>query len=187
MAVKILMDPKTGEEYKVEVPDQSGNGDGQHQEQQPQPGNGSQPPFQRSPAAIEKQIQTFLFNEDKPEKLRNRFWALSQKLALTKISDENEYYRFKLRLENVLRVPFLANDMEVDRESLLDMELLDFDSKLDMARSVAFDDHATERELWTIYQQIMKQKIEQNPIQSQSSGSLLGSIAGRILGRGGRR
>jgi hypothetical protein len=83
----------------------------------------------------------------------------------------------------VLRVPFLDNDPE--DLTLLDLELIDLDSKLDLARSQTDDDHASLLELLTTLQQIARMKQETHPVASQSAG-LMGAIAGRILGRGRR-
>jgi len=186
MSIKVLMDPQTGEQYQVEVPDDAGSagsdGDG-HQPQPQQQQAGDQGALRRTQPMSERQIETLLANKDKPKGIREKYWGLGPKLAVTKISDPAEYYRFKLRVENALRVPFLAND--ADDESLLDLELIDLDAKLDLARSQTDDTHASFLELLTTLQQIARMKQENHPIPGQSSG-IMGAIASRILGRGRR-
>lgn len=188
MTTKILVDPNTGTQYQVDIPEETGtDGDGQTAPQTPEipAGAGGGSIFHRNTQAIEKQLEVFLTNTDKPDTLKKTFWALGTTLALTKITDPMAHFRLKLGLENVLRAPYLSNDEKADTD-ILTMDLLDFDAKLNMSRSVAYDDHPTERELWVMFQNVMKQHIEQTPIQAQSSGSILGSIANRLLGRGRR-
>jgi len=180
MPVKVLVDPVTGEQFQVEIPETGGNGDGTQSEQQQ-----SQQPstFHRNQPMGERQIETLFANKERPKEIKEKYWGLGPKLAVTKITDSQEYYRFKLRVENVLRVQFLDND--ADDMSLLDMELMDLDAKLDLARSQTDDYHASLLELVTTLQQTQRQHIDNHPVAGQSSG-LIGAIAGRILGRGRR-
>ncbi len=182
MAVKVLIDPSTGEQFQVEVPESSGNGDGSGSGPAPQ----AEPErFHRSPQLSERQMKVLLANDGKPSPILEKYWGLGPKLAVTKITDDMEYYRFRLRVENALRTPFLQNDKNVDNTTLLDLELMDLDAKLDLARSQTDDDHASLLELLTVLNQTVRAKQENHPIPGQSSG-IMGAIASRILGRGRR-
>lgn len=185
MSIKTLVDPNTGEQFQVEVPDGSGNGDsnGSGSQQQTSPEEVGR--FQRTHNLSERQMKVLLANDEKPDRILEKYWGLGPKLAVTKITDEMEYYRFKLRVENALRVPFLQNDKSVDSTTLLDLELMDLDAKLDLARSQTDDDHASFLELLTVLNQTVRAKQENHPIPGQSSG-IMGAIASRILGRGRR-
>lgn len=184
MAIKTLVDPATGEQFQVEVPDGAGgNGTGAGQQQQQEaPGRSGGPG--RTPSMSDKQIKTLLANDGKPPDILKKFWGLGPKLAVTKITSPEEYYRFRLRVENTLRAPYLSNDEEVDETTLLDMDLMDLDAMLDLARSQTDDEHASFLELLTILQQVVRARQETKPVPG-SSGSLLGTIVNRISG--GRR
>jgi hypothetical protein len=169
-----------GREFRVEVPDDvaSGGGNGntppgpQGYQQQ-----GQQQGYGRAKAPAEKQLETFLEDTRMPPELQRKFWALYHKLALIKITNPTELQKMRWQIENLVRAAYLTNQVDDKILTLLDLELLEFDSgSVELSRSIAFDEHPTERELWTIQTVNQNQNVKSMAGQQGSGGFLSSAI-----------
>ena len=167
-----------GREFRVDVPEEavSPGGDGHGQPGQQQGGGYStagQQGFTRTKAPAEKQLETFLEDTRMPPELKRKFWALYHKLALIKITSPTELQKMRWQIENLIRAAYLTNQVDDKILTLLDLELLEFDSgAVELSRSIAFDEHPTERELWTIQTVNQNQNIKQGQSPGGSGGFL---------------
>jgi hypothetical protein len=175
---------KAGREFRVEVPDEVVAGDNGHGQPQGDGGGGgggyttqSQGGFTRTKAPAEKQLETFLEDSRMPPELKKKFWALYHKLALIKITNPTELQKMRWQIENLVRAAYLTNQVDDKILTLLDLELLEFDSgAVELSRSIAFDEHPTERELWTMQTINQNQNLKQRMAQSGSGGFLASAL-----------
>lgn len=173
---------KAGREFRVEVPDEVAAGDNGHGQPQGGDGGGGYTPqgqsgFSRTKAPAEQQIETFLKSSRMPPELQKKFWALYHKLALIKITNPTELQKMRWQIENLVRAAYLTNQVDDKILTLLDLELLEFDSgSVELSRSIAFDEHPTERELWTIQTVNQNQKLTQGQPPGGTGGFLASAL-----------
>ena len=184
---RILVDPSTGQSYEVEMDDANGGGPVPHDGG----GSGSSVPgdaaqyFNRTPGVSDKQLDVMLTETAKPKPIQNVFWALNHKLALLKVTDPMEYYRFKMRVENVIRAYHLQSREPGEDVDIMEEEMLEFDATSDLSRSIVYDDRPNEREQWTpvMVRQSITQGDQSSPMATGGTTSLLGGVVSKIFGR----
>ena len=167
-----LYHPQTGAVY--EVPERL------FEQQPPKPntlGN-----FSRSPTAQEQQLFIFLQDDRIPQKLRDKFFILSYRLALTKITSPEAARKMQMKIENLLRAAYITGELE-EGISYLDLEMLEFAAgDVELNRSITYDGKPTERELWTI--QTVNQNVRQTgESEAQRGGGILGAVHALFKGR----
>lgn len=164
---KVLVDPDTGERYQIDdAGAYSDTGNGADVEEAL--GGAGETGIRRPLPPQDRQLRVFLESTERPDDLRRKFWGFGHKLALIKLTRPEEYRVVRMQLENIIRAAYITSDIP-DAETLLNMELLEFESgDIELRRSNTYDGKPNERELWTI--QGIHQRIERPPEEPQGSG-----------------